>query len=178
MIVIITSLICKSTSNHIYKYKKRILFCFFTHSINNNLNLKKHINRFPRLFRLFQCLYSINNDNIVNENTNEPSICLLNGCISLNLKKRKKGKDDIYIVFHFLDSKYHINKRNKNNQVISVGETITNYNLSIFNVNCDFKYAIFRIIENKVLVFFTPSNSENISLGGFINIFYVKSNQY
>ena len=136
---------------------------------NNNLILKKHLKRFPKLFRLFQCLYNIKDDSIINNNDNKSSICLLSGCISLSLNERKK-EDDIYVVFHFLDSKFDINLINKNNQVISIGDKNTNYNLASFNINREFKFAIFRIIENKAFIFFAQNHSEHIYLGGIIDI--------
>ena len=37
-----------------------------------------------------------------------------------------------------------------------------------FNVSSDFKYAIFRIINEKILIFFTNNKSENIYLGGIV----------
>ena len=153
-----------------------------THLSNNKEikenNLKKKLKRIPRLFNLFKCLYTIkyvnkvNVTNTINENSNDKGSCinLLNGCLSLFLKERKK-ENDIYIVFHFLDSKFSVNINNKNNQVISLNPSydIKN-NLSNFNVNSNFKYAIFRIIENKIIVFFTENKADNISLGGIIPI--------
>ena len=135
----------------------------------NNSILKKHLKRFPKLFLLFQCLYNIKEDSIIKNNENKSSICLLNGGISLCLNDRTK-EDDTYIIFHFLDSKYDINLLNKNNQVISIGDKKSNYNLESFNINKDFKFVIFRIIENKIFVFFTQDNSENMSLTGIVDI--------
>ena len=153
---------------------------------NNNQEtkekIKKHIKRIPKLFNLFQCLYYIkneeelNNNIIINENindnknnNNESCICLLNGCLSLDLNNILKEKDDIYIVFNFLDSKYNINVDNKNNQLISLNSNnILKNNLANFNVSSDFKFAIFRIVNEKILVFFTNNKSENIYLGGII----------
>ena len=156
-----------------------------THLQNNNQEIsnriKKHLNRIPKLFNLFQCLYTINNDeelnlnnnNIIlennNNNNNESSISLLNGCLCLDLKDILKETDDIYIVFNFIDSKYHINVDNKNNQVVSLNSDSTlKNNLANFNVSSDFKFAIFRIINEKILIFFTNNKSENIYLGGIV----------
>ena len=130
-----------------------------------DLYTKKYLNRLPRLFRLFQCLYTRKNDN------NESSICLLNGCLTLFLKERNIEKDDIYIIFNFLDCKFDININNKNNQIISFNSNINQKNnLYSFNINREFKFVIFRIIENNVFIFFAQSDSESISFGGVLEI--------
>ena len=154
---------------------------------NNKVDgkLQKYLNRIPKLFQLFQYIYQDTKNNILNfkdenkniindnhnhnKNHNESSICLLNGCLSLNLKNRRKEGDDIYIVFNFLDSKYNINAKNKNNQIISTNsndESLKKNNLSGCNINGNFKYVIFRIIEDKILVFFSEEKSENLTLKG------------
>ena len=150
---------------------------------NNDFYTKKYLNRLPRLFRLFQCLYTIRYDK-KNDN-NESSICLLNGCLTLFLKERIKEKDDIYVVFQFSDCKYDINIKNKNNQVISFNSCENKINnLSSFSVNREFKFVIFRIIKNQILIFFTQNDSENIYLGGILqvndddNIFHFFKNFY
>ena len=142
----------------------------------NDKNLTKYLNRLPRLFYLFQRFYRNNNNynrsySLVDLegnkiNNNESSICLLNGSLSINLKDKRNEGDDIYIVFNFLDSKYDININNKNNQVIctnSKKESEQNNNLLKFNINSDFKYVVFRIIEDKVLVFFSQDKSDNMN---------------
>ena len=141
----------------------------------NNKILNKYLNRIPKLFNLFQCLYNTKDYNIKeNENIakNESSICLLSGCLSLNLKARRKEGDDIYIVFNFLDNKYDLNCKYKDNEVICTDSDYENdNNINLLDFNSDFKYIIFRIIEDKVIVLFTPNKSENVSLGGILQIY-------
>ena len=173
------------------KFSSILTFLQDTKEIKQHQNIfKKYLNRLPKLFNLFQCLYKTNNNNIINLNDNndnnitnenenitkleESSICLLNGCLSLNLKDRKKEKDDIYIVFNFLDSKYDINIKNKDNHVIYIEskkkDVQNNYNLLNFNINSDFKYVIFRIIEDKIAVFFSTKKLEDIKFEKIISI--------
>lgn len=141
----------------------------------NDILRKKYLNRIPKLFNLFQCLYKMNDNELLNNiflNINS-SICLLNGCLSINLKERKPGTDEIYIVFNFLDSKYDINIKNKNNEFISCesNNDILKNNLSNFNITSDFQYIVFRIIENQIFVFVFIDKSSDISLAGIIQIY-------
>ena len=139
---------------------------------NKNYYITKYLKRLPRLFLLFQCLYKINDNKFKNNNSFESSICLLNGCLSLNLKNRKKEWSEIYIVFNFLDSKYKVNIQNKFNEVISINsnyKNLRNNNLSKFKISGDFKFVIFKIIEDKIYVFFIQDES-SISQGGVVNI--------
>ena len=143
--------------------------------ITNDLLRKKYLNRIPKLFNLFQYLYKENDNKLLNNiflNINS-SICLLNGCLSLNLKERKPGIDEIYIVFNFLDSKYDINIKNKDNEFISCepNNDKLNNNLSNFNITSDFQYVVFRIIENQIFVFVFIDKSSDISLAGIIQIY-------
>ena len=140
----------------------------------NNIILKKYLNRLPKLFNLFQCLYKTKNNTINNENIkkNESSICLLSGCLSLNLRSRIKEGDEIYIVFNFLDSKFDINIKYKDNEVICTDSNDgSDSNIKLSDFNGDFKYVIFRIIDYKIIVLFTPNKSENLSFGGIVQIF-------
>ena len=141
----------------------------------NDILRKKYLNRIPKLFNLFQCLYKMNDNELLNNiflNINS-SICLFNGCLSINLKERKPGTDEIYIVFNFLDSKYDINIKNKNNEFISCesNNDILKNNLSNFNITSDFQYIVFRIIENQIFVFVFIDKSSDISLAGIIQIY-------
>ena len=142
--------------------------------IANDSLRKKYLNRIQKLFNLFQILYKINDNKLLNNiflNINS-SICLLNGCLSINLEGRKPGTEEIYIVFNFIDSKFDINIKNKNNQLISCesnNDALKN-NLSNFNITSDFQYAVFRIIENQIFVFIFIDRSSDISLAGLFQI--------
>ena len=143
--------------------------------ITNDLKRKKYLNRIPKLFNLFQCLNKMDDNGLLNKiflNINS-SICLLNGCLSINLKERKPGRDEIYIVFNFLDSKFDINIKNKDNELISCesNNEILKNNLSNFNITSDFQYLIFRIIENQIFVFVSIDKSSELSLAGIIQIY-------
>ena len=173
-------LITKEFSKILFNKFSSIFTYLFNNKEINEIKLKKKLKRIPKLFKLFQCLYTINyhkninNKNIINESNNnrnnESSINLLNGCLSLFLKERTK-ENEIYIVFHFLDSKYNININNKNNQVISLNSNFDiKNNLSNLHIKSDFKYALFRIIKDKIFVFVTGNKSDNISLSGIVQI--------
>ena len=143
--------------------------------ITNDLLTKKYLKRIPKLFNLFQCLYKVDDNELLNNiflKINS-SICLLNGCLSINLKERNPGTDDIYFVFNFLDSKFDINIKNKNNELISCesNDDILRNNLSNFNITSDFQYAVFRIIENQIFIYVFIDKSSEISLAGIVQIY-------
>ena len=192
------TLISKEFSFILFNKFSSILTYFQNNKVikENDKSFAKYLNRLPKLFYLFQRLYRNYNTNNSSRNSNinrisninrsshldlgndisnnESSICLLNGSLSINLKDKRNEGDDIYIVFNFLDSKYDININNKDNQVICTNsneESEQKNNLLKFKVYVDFKHVVFRIMEDKVFVFFCHDKPENMTLQGVVQIY-------